>query len=136
MHTHTPTPRSSVPHAAHSHDLIRVHGARENDLKDGGITGPCGSGRPACGSPAAAVVPPPRVAWSGPGRAVAAGPCAAAGSGRAGGRTSGATPLPGPAGRTFICPGTVLSYRSKNEVTTPAAPVGATAAGAATTAPA
>lgn len=36
MHTHTPTPRSSVPHAAHSHDLIRVHGARENDLKDGG----------------------------------------------------------------------------------------------------
>ncbi|MEU1019863.1 excinuclease ABC subunit UvrA [Streptomyces sp. NPDC005898] len=27
-------PRASAPHAADSHDLIRVHGARENNLKD------------------------------------------------------------------------------------------------------
>ncbi|MBI0384695.1 hypothetical protein JBE27_52670, partial [Streptomyces albiflaviniger] len=26
--------RSPEPHAADSHDLIRVHGARENNLKD------------------------------------------------------------------------------------------------------
>ncbi len=29
-----PAPRASAPHAADSHDLIRVHGARENNLKD------------------------------------------------------------------------------------------------------
>ncbi|WP_432585744.1 excinuclease ABC subunit UvrA [Streptomyces sp. HD1123-B1] len=48
-------PRSSVPHAADSHDLIRVHGARENNLKDVSIeipkrrltvfTGVSGSGK-------------------------------------------------------------------------------------------
>jgi excinuclease UvrABC ATPase subunit len=30
----TTDPRSPAPHAADSHDLIRVHGARENNLKD------------------------------------------------------------------------------------------------------
>jgi excinuclease UvrABC ATPase subunit len=30
----TKEPQSPVPHAADSHDLIRVHGARENNLKD------------------------------------------------------------------------------------------------------
>ncbi|WP_432014721.1 ATP-binding cassette domain-containing protein [Streptomyces cucumeris] len=48
-------PRSPVPHAADSHDLIRVHGARENNLKDVSIeipkrrltvfTGVSGSGK-------------------------------------------------------------------------------------------
>ncbi|MCC3775058.1 excinuclease ABC subunit UvrA [Streptomyces sp. UNOB3_S3] len=47
--------RASVPHIADSHDLIRVHGARENNLKDVGIeipkrrltvfTGVSGSGK-------------------------------------------------------------------------------------------
>ncbi|MEV0373246.1 excinuclease ABC subunit UvrA [Streptomyces sp. NPDC050636] len=57
QHTHTPTsqPRSSAPHAADRHDLIRVHGARENNLKDVSIelpkrrltvfTGVSGSGK-------------------------------------------------------------------------------------------
>ncbi|MEU2212986.1 excinuclease ABC subunit UvrA [Streptomyces hygroscopicus] len=50
-----PDPRSSVPHLADSHDLIRVHGARENNLKDVSIeipkrrltvfTGVSGSGK-------------------------------------------------------------------------------------------
>ncbi|WP_336028497.1 excinuclease ABC subunit UvrA [Geodermatophilus sp. FMUSA9-8] len=34
MSTATPDARPSSPHAADSHDLIRVHGARENNLKD------------------------------------------------------------------------------------------------------
>ncbi|MGY1651182.1 ATP-binding cassette domain-containing protein [Geodermatophilus sp. SYSU D01119] len=34
MSTATPDARPSAPHAADSHDLIRVHGARENNLKD------------------------------------------------------------------------------------------------------
>ncbi|OII61962.1 daunorubicin resistance protein DrrC [Streptomyces sp. CC53] len=48
-------PRASAPHAADSHDLIRVHGARENNLKDVSIeipkrrltvfTGVSGSGK-------------------------------------------------------------------------------------------
>ncbi|WP_236243753.1 excinuclease ABC subunit UvrA [Streptomyces sp. CC228A] len=48
-------PRTSAPHAADSHDLIRVHGARENNLKDVSIeipkrrltvfTGVSGSGK-------------------------------------------------------------------------------------------
>ncbi|MEU7164792.1 excinuclease ABC subunit UvrA [Streptomyces morookaense] len=48
-------PRSSAPHAADRHELIRVHGARENNLKDVGIeipkrrltvfTGVSGSGK-------------------------------------------------------------------------------------------
>jgi excinuclease UvrABC ATPase subunit len=48
-------PQSSAPHAADSHDLIRVHGARENNLKDVSIeipkrrltvfTGVSGSGK-------------------------------------------------------------------------------------------
>ncbi|MEU5269454.1 excinuclease ABC subunit UvrA [Streptomyces hygroscopicus] len=50
-----PDPRSPVPHLADSHDLIRVHGARENNLKDVSIeipkrrltvfTGVSGSGK-------------------------------------------------------------------------------------------
>ncbi len=35
--THTPQSQSSAPHTADSHDLIRVPGARENNLKDVGI---------------------------------------------------------------------------------------------------
>ncbi|GLV75456.1 ATP-binding cassette domain-containing protein [Streptomyces hygroscopicus] len=50
-----PDPRSPMPHLADSHDLIRVHGARENNLKDVSIeipkrrltvfTGVSGSGK-------------------------------------------------------------------------------------------
>ncbi|MFH9354184.1 ATP-binding cassette domain-containing protein [Kitasatospora sp. NPDC017646] len=53
--THTPHAQSSAPHAADSHDLIRVLGARENNLKDVSIeipkrrltvfTGVSGSGK-------------------------------------------------------------------------------------------
>ncbi|MFE9396512.1 ATP-binding cassette domain-containing protein [Streptomyces flavidovirens] len=59
MAQNTPTPQpqlqSSAPHAADSHDLIRVHGARQNNLKDVSIeipkrrltvfTGVSGSGK-------------------------------------------------------------------------------------------
>ncbi|AWW41051.1 ATP-binding cassette domain-containing protein [Streptomyces cadmiisoli] len=51
----TPEPQPPAPHAADSHDLIRVHGARENNLKDVSIeipkrrltvfTGVSGSGK-------------------------------------------------------------------------------------------
>ncbi len=34
MAQHIPTAQSPAPHAADSHDLIRVHGARENNLKN------------------------------------------------------------------------------------------------------
>ncbi|WP_327250372.1 excinuclease ABC subunit UvrA [Streptomyces sp. NBC_01244] len=34
QHTHTPHTQSSAPHAADRHGLIRVHGARVNNLKD------------------------------------------------------------------------------------------------------
>lgn len=52
---HTSAPSSPVPHAADSHDLIRVHGARQHNLKDVSIalhkrrltvfTGVSGSGK-------------------------------------------------------------------------------------------
>lgn len=55
MAPRTKTPQPPAPHAADSHDLIRVHGARENNLKDVSIelpkrrltvfTGVSGSGK-------------------------------------------------------------------------------------------